>query len=182
MPTRLSSFSFSFASSRVATTHPLRSNCLLSFDPSCKLLHFSSWLLYPTIPTVSQCRHTNSFSVPCLRSTNKRPGLADSNNALSLSLVSPSKSGLRLVDTFHPDFTYPIFGVDEKIFGYKGLKIGLRFRANDMRPHVQITYSNKLTPSAGMDEPTDVKAVLQEHLPKSKQTAVAFTNSAHLHT
>ncbi|KAG6047372.1 histone acetyltransferase 1 [Claviceps sp. Clav50 group G5] len=99
--------------------------------------------------------------------------LADSNDALSLSLVSPSKSGLRLVDTFHPDFTYPIFGEDEKIFGYKGLKIGLRFRANDMRPHVQINYSNKLTPSAGVDEPTDIKAMLQGHLPK-----IAFTRSS----
>jgi len=89
-----------------------------------------------------------------------------------VSLVSPSKSGLRLVDTFHPKFTYSIFGDDEKIFGYKGLKISLRYRANDMRPHLDVTYSNKLTPPAGVDEPTDVKAVLQQgnHLPKGKRT------------
>ncbi|KAG6007083.1 histone acetyltransferase 1 [Claviceps maximensis] len=101
--------------------------------------------------------------------------LADSNDALSVSLVSPSKSGLRLVDTFHPKFTYPIFGDDEKIFGYKNLRINLRYRANDMRPHLDVTYSNKLTPSAGVDEPTDVKAVLEEgnHLPK-----VAFVKSS----
>ncbi|KAG5922813.1 histone acetyltransferase 1 [Claviceps africana] len=101
--------------------------------------------------------------------------LADSNDALSISLVSPSKSGLRLVDTFHPKFTYPIFGDDEKIFGYKDLKISLRYRANDMRPHLDVTYSNKLTPPPGVDEPTDVKTVLQEgnHLPK-----VAFVKSS----
>ncbi|KAG6018742.1 histone acetyltransferase 1 [Claviceps citrina] len=94
--------------------------------------------------------------------------LVDSNDALTVSLVSPSKSGLRLVDTFHPKFTYPIFGDDEKIFGYRDLKISLHYRANDMRPHVDITYKNKLTPPPGVDEPTDVEAVLREggHLPK----------------
>lgn len=27
------------------------------------------------------------------------------------------------IQPFHPDFTYPIFGEQEKIFGYKGLDI-----------------------------------------------------------
>ncbi|QPH01278.1 histone acetyltransferase 1 [Epichloe festucae Fl1] len=101
--------------------------------------------------------------------------LVDSNDALSVSLVSPSKSGLRLVDTFHPKFTYPIFGDEEKIFGYRDLKISLRYRANDMRPHVDVAYSKKLAPPAGVDEPTDINAILQEgnHLPK-----VAFVKSS----
>lgn len=87
-----------------------------------------------------------------------------------MSLVSPSKSGLRLVDTFHPKFTYPIFGDEEKIFGYRDLKISLRYRANDMRPHVDVAYSKKLAPPAGVDEPADINAILQEgnHLPKGK--------------
>lgn len=85
-----------------------------------------------------------------------------------MSLVSPSKSGLRLVGTFHPKFTYPIFGDEEKIFGYRDLKMNLRFRANDMRPHLETSYSKKLSPPAGVEEPTDINAVLQEgnHLPK----------------
>ncbi|EFY98832.1 histone acetyl transferase HAT1 [Metarhizium robertsii] len=101
--------------------------------------------------------------------------LVDSNDALNVSLVSPSKSGLRLVGSFHPSFTYPIFGDEEKIFGYKDLKISLRFRANDMRPHLETTYSKKLSPSAGVEEPTDINAVLQtgNHLPK-----VAFVKSS----
>ncbi|KHN99538.1 Histone acetyltransferase type B, catalytic subunit [Metarhizium album ARSEF 1941] len=101
--------------------------------------------------------------------------VVDANDALSLSLVSPSKSGLRLVGSFHPNFTYPIFGEEEKIFGYKDLKISLRFRANDMRPHLETTYRKKLSPPAGVEEPTDIKAVFQEgnHLPK-----VAFVKSS----
>ncbi|KAM4060189.1 histone acetyltransferase type B catalytic subunit [Hirsutella rhossiliensis] len=94
--------------------------------------------------------------------------LENANEALAVSLVSPSSSGLRSVATFHPKFTYAIFGDDEKIFGYKDLKVGLRFRANDMRPHLHTSYSKKLKPPAGVDEPTDVAAVLAEggHLPK----------------
>ncbi|KAK2592484.1 histone acetyltransferase 1 [Conoideocrella luteorostrata] len=94
--------------------------------------------------------------------------LVDSNDALSVSLVSPSKSGLQLVDTFHPKFTYPIFGDDERIFGYKDLKISLRYRANDMRPHVDVTYSKKLIPPAGVEEPTKIRTVLRQggHLPR----------------
>ncbi|EGX96865.1 histone acetyltransferase type b catalytic subunit, putative [Cordyceps militaris CM01] len=87
--------------------------------------------------------------------------LADSNTALNVSLVSPTPSGLQLISTFHPSFTYPIFGEDEKIFGYKDLKINLRYRANDMRPHVQTSYSRKFTP-IGETEPMDVVGMLKE--------------------
>lgn len=85
---------------------------------------------------------------------------------LNISLVSPTPSGLQLISTFNPSFTYPIFGEDEKIFGYKNLKIDLRYRANDMRPHVQTSYSSKFTP-IGETEAMDVLGMLKEdaHLP-----------------
>jgi hypothetical protein len=37
-----------------------------------------------------------------------------------------------------------------------------------MRPHLGVTYSKKLSPPAGVEDPTDINAVLQEgnHLPK----------------
>lgn len=99
-----------------------------------------------------------------------------SNDALSINLVAPSKSGLQSVATFHPKFTYEIFGEEEKIFGYKDLKINLRYRANDMRPHVKISHSKKLK-SSPLDEtqPDNVAVILQEgnHLPK-----VAFVKEA----
>ena len=95
-------------------------------------------------------------------------GSASANDALSITLLTPTRSGLQPLTTFGPKFTYPIFGDDETIFGYKNLKINLRYRANDMRPHVSIKYSKKVTWVG--NEPADIKAILQDnqHLPKGK--------------
>ncbi|KAL7939040.1 acyl-CoA N-acyltransferase [Trichoderma chlorosporum] len=100
--------------------------------------------------------------------------LEDANEAFNISLVAPSKSGLKTIATFNPKFTYSIFGDEEKILGYKDLKIHLRYRANDMRPHLRVAYSKKLKP-VGEHEPADVKEILEEggHLPK-----VAFVNAS----
>lgn len=100
--------------------------------------------------------------------------LQDANDAFSISLVSPSKSGLSTIATFQPKFTYSIFGEEEKIFGYKDLKIQLRYRANDMRPHLRHTYGKKFKP-VGEHEPTDVVDILESggHLPK-----VAFAKAS----
>lgn len=81
--------------------------------------------------------------------------------------MSPSKSGLSTIATFQPKFTFSIFGEEEKIFGYKDLKIQLRYRANDMRPHLRVAYGKKFKP-VGEHEPTDVVDILENggHLPK----------------
>lgn len=117
-------------------------------------------------PDIEECgyklspRQGLSLTVPA--------GMENANEALTISLVSPSSSGIKSVASFHPKFTYAIFGDEEKVFGYKDLKISLRFRANDMRPHLRTSYSKKLKPPAGVEEPIDVAAVLEEggHLPK----------------
>ncbi|CRK30546.1 hypothetical protein BN1708_005187 [Verticillium longisporum] len=95
---------------------------------------------------------------------------ANANDALNIGLVRPTDAGLKAIATFNPRFTYPIFGNEEQIFGYKGLKINLRYSANDMRPHVQITSKEKFK-AIGDTEPTDIRAVLQEHLP-----SIAFSS------
>jgi histone acetyltransferase 1 len=94
-------------------------------------------------------------------------GITSSNDALNISLVAPTKSGLQSISTFNPRFTYPIFGEEEKIFGYKGLKINLRYRANDMRPHLKVSHTKVFKPQ-GDAEPDDIVGILQEgnHLPK----------------
>ncbi|KAF4989987.1 hypothetical protein FGRMN_8761 [Fusarium graminum] len=99
--------------------------------------------------------------------------LASANDAIHISLVAPSESGLHHIATFNPRHTYSIFGEDEQIFGYKDLKISLRYRANDMRPHIKTSYSKKFK-AVGGPEPTDVSAILEEgnHLPK-----IAFAKS-----
>ncbi|KAL7927999.1 histone acetyltransferase type B [Trichoderma austrokoningii] len=100
--------------------------------------------------------------------------LEDANDALNISLVSPSKSGLSTIATFHPKFTHSIFGEDEKIFGYKDSKVQLRYRANDMRPHLRHTYAKKFKP-VGEYEPTDIVEILESggHLPR-----VAFAKAS----
>ncbi|KAI5465603.1 acyl-CoA N-acyltransferase [Mariannaea sp. PMI_226] len=98
---------------------------------------------------------------------NAEDWLANANDAIKISLVSPSETGLQNIATFNPKFTYSIFGDEEQIFGYKDLNISLRYRANDMRPHLNITYKHKFK-SAGDVEPTDIAGILKEgnHLPK----------------
>jgi histone acetyltransferase 1 len=62
--------------------------------------------------------------------------------------------------------TYQIFE-EEQIFGYKNPKIELRYRANDMRPHLNITQSAKLKETEEA-KPTNIAGLLMDgnHLPK----------------
>ncbi|PYI26139.1 histone acetyltransferase type B catalytic subunit [Aspergillus indologenus CBS 114.80] len=71
----------------------------------------------------------------------------DANDALQLSLVQPAEDAkLKTLSDFQPQFTYPIFGDEEQIFGYKGLIIRMRFAAHDLRPHIHISYDEKFKP------------------------------------
>lgn len=94
-------------------------------------------------------------------------GSTDSNKAINISLVTPGATGLTTLHTFNPNNTYSIFGDEERIFGYQGLKINIRYNACDMRPSLQITYSKKFK-TVGETSATDLKAVLEEYLPRSQ--------------
>lgn len=85
----------------------------------------------------------------------------DSNEALQLALFSPLASSSL---TFHPDYTYPIFGDAETIYGYKGLRITLAFAGWDMRGYLKVTWGEKISPSLGV-EVEDVTETLKEYLP-----------------
>ncbi|KAL2021070.1 hypothetical protein VTK56DRAFT_7725 [Thermocarpiscus australiensis] len=90
----------------------------------------------------------------------------DANEALFVSLVSLSPSRQSFArQTFHPRFTYPIFGDDEVIFGYQNPRIYLQYNATDMRPNVSVTYSKKAE-AAGTGQPTDIEGTLRNHLPE----------------
>ena len=70
-------------------------------------------------------------------------GTCDANDAVHLTIVQPDQEMPKTLTSFHPQFTYPIFGDEEQIFGYRGLIIRLRFAAHDLRPHVHISYDEK---------------------------------------
>jgi histone acetyltransferase 1 len=94
-------------------------------------------------------------------------GSSDSNEAIEISLVIQDDGAAKALHTFNPKFTYSIFGDEESIFGYKGLKVSIRYHACDMRPSVKITWDKKFK-TVGEVEPLDVKAALEEYLPKSE--------------
>ena len=98
-------------------------------------------------------------------------GSTDSNRAVNIFLVTSGLGGLRTLHSFHPAFTYAIFGQEERIFGYQGLNITLRYNACDMRPSLQILYNRKFK-TVGETSATDLKAVLEGYLPKSKYILV----------
>ncbi|KAL8803814.1 MAG: hypothetical protein Q9182_002946 [Xanthomendoza sp. 2 TL-2023] len=68
---------------------------------------------------------------------------SNANEALHISFVQAGQETPVKLSTFHPKFTYPIFGEAECIFGYQGLNINLCFAAHDLLPNVAVTYDKK---------------------------------------
>ncbi|KAI1115055.1 histone acetyltransferase type B catalytic subunit [Nemania sp. NC0429] len=90
---------------------------------------------------------------------------ANANEALTISLVRPSAaSTTEKLASFNPKFTYPIFGEEERIFGYKGLKINLQFDARNLRPHLSVSSAKKFNAVSEV-EAVNVREVMKEFLP-----------------
>ncbi|EMD39536.1 hypothetical protein CERSUDRAFT_150068 [Gelatoporia subvermispora B] len=70
---------------------------------------------------------------------------------------------------FHPTFTYPIciFGEDEKIYGYQGLMIDLKFASGSLAQLLSISYSERLPSSTAVD---DIEGALSKHIPPGYDT------------
>ena len=96
----------------------------------------------------------------------------DSNEALKLTLLGPLGANPL---TFHPDYTYPVFGDAETIYGYKGLIIDLGFAGWDMRGFLKVSWHEKINPSLGI-EAEDVAETLKEHLPEGTIATRIFVN------
>ena len=90
-------------------------------------------------------------------------------------MIRPGAQGPKTLTKFNPKFTYPIFGDEEQIFGYKGLKIHLRYNASDMRPNLQIEYAKKFK-AVGETVPADIKTILSEFLPQSMFRSTVSSN------
>jgi len=91
-------------------------------------------------------------------------GSVNANDAVHVSLIQPGIDGPTVLQDFHPQFTYPIVGEAEQIFGYKDLDIGIQFAAHDLRPHVVISYDRKFA-TVGSTSALDVNKKLKEFLP-----------------
>ncbi|KAI5116562.1 hypothetical protein M0805_001547 [Coniferiporia weirii] len=91
----------------------------------------------------------------------------DSNQALELSLVRAPEdkealSGDENYEGFHPTFTYPIFGEEEKVYGYRDLVIDLRFASGSLLQYLSVSSSEKLQSSSTVD---DVEGTLYKFIP-----------------
>lgn len=64
-----------------------------------------------------------------------------STNATNISLVDTKKGKIA---SFKPSFTYPIFGENEQVFGYKSLEMILVFDSRNFTPFVNVKYTEKL--------------------------------------
>ncbi|OWZ72371.1 histone acetyltransferase type B catalytic subunit [Cryptococcus neoformans] len=96
--------------------------------------------------------------------------ISDSNQVLNLQMVrTPEDASLlqyeeqQNLDVFSPAFTYPIFGDNEKIFGYKGLDIKLHFASGSLRQYLDISFDAKLASST--TPPDEIEGALYKFIP-----------------
>lgn len=95
-------------------------------------------------------------------------GASNANDAIHIQQVIPDAGSHKSINTFNPTYTHTIFGDEESIFGFKGLRINLLYNATDMRPCVSVEFKKKYK-TVGDVEPTDINAALEPYLPPSKQ-------------
>ncbi|KAJ9112758.1 hypothetical protein QFC20_002083 [Naganishia adeliensis] len=100
--------------------------------------------------------------------------VADANQAVSLRLVRDPKDenykdivGIngdrRVLEPFHPTFTYPIFGDKKVIFGYKGLKVRIDMASGSLKEYLSITYREKINSTATPAD--DIEGILYKFIP-----------------
>ncbi|KAL8689311.1 MAG: hypothetical protein Q9218_004988 [Villophora microphyllina] len=88
----------------------------------------------------------------------------NANEALNISFIQAGQNSPAILSTFHPKFTYPIFGEEESIFGYQGLNINLRFAAHDLQPNVSVKYEKEFK-AVGEIEALNIEDALREWIP-----------------
>ncbi|KAF3770353.1 acyl-CoA N-acyltransferase [Cryphonectria parasitica EP155] len=107
------------------------------------------------------------------------------SNILNISLVTKAEQGRpKTIASFRPTWTYPIVNNDEEtIYGYKGLKISLRFNASDMRPHISHTSTKRVPATVAIAESPEIRDLFEPFLPpvafgKAADFEVAVQNSS----
>ncbi|QIX00280.1 hypothetical protein AMS68_005797 [Peltaster fructicola] len=102
-----------------------------------------------------------------------------SSNANERFLITLARADGEPHASFQPEFTYPIFGEQEAIFGYKGLLIELNFAAHSLEPRLHISY-DAIYRAQGDIKPTDIKAAITDFLPEEAflDTQISYTDAA----
>ncbi|KAJ3191391.1 hypothetical protein HK101_007817 [Irineochytrium annulatum] len=101
---------------------------------------------------------------------------SDSNEMMELKLVHASDSHPRdaanasqeeATRTFHPEFTYPLFGEEQVVFGYRRPVVRLHYAAGSLATYLGFTYAERIDDdeSERGAKAQDVMKTLQEHVP-----------------
>ncbi|XP_022087099.1 histone acetyltransferase type B catalytic subunit-like isoform X2 [Acanthaster planci] len=70
--------------------------------------------------------------------------VCDANQVIELKLVRSEADVFDDGKIFHPEFTHQLFGQNENIFGYKGLRVQLFFTAGRLVPYLHMTCTEKV--------------------------------------
>jgi len=94
----------------------------------------------------------------------------DSNEALAFKLVRSKEDMNEDFDEsedniFDPEMTHQIYGQNEEIYGYKGLKVHLYASAAKLKFYCDINYDEKIKPKRGEPEADDLVKPLADLLP-----------------
>ncbi|CDH48914.1 histone acetyltransferase type b catalyticsubunit [Lichtheimia corymbifera JMRC:FSU:9682] len=105
------------------------------------------------------------------------PWIAKTTESMEISLVRPNFSDAESTEpttatTFEPNFTYPIYGEQEVVFGYKDLSIQLSYTSGSLRLYPRVDYSAKYQSASGSSSSNsdqvhadDVFGMIKEYLP-----------------
>ncbi len=96
-----------------------------------------------------------------------------SSNSNECFTVDLKRGDGSTVASFQPEFTYPIFGEEEAIFGYQDLSINLTFAAHSLKPHLNIDYSSKFQ-AQGEVSATDIYEALKDFLPHAAFSSQSY--------
>ncbi|XP_020846623.1 histone acetyltransferase type B catalytic subunit [Phascolarctos cinereus] len=89
----------------------------------------------------------------------------NTNEAIQLKLVRFAEDLDNDSTTFNPEYSHQIFGDDETVFGYKGLKIILYYNAGNLSTLFRIEYASKVSENFDCVEADDVESKIREIIP-----------------
>jgi len=101
--------------------------------------------------------------------------VTDANEILEFKMIRKPEDMSDSNIVFKPEMCHQIYGDNENIFGYKGLKISLYMTAASLRTYVNYTYSDKVDPRKTDGLPADdvisplVKILAPESYTDSKE-------------
>merc|ERR1739838_198077 len=99
--------------------------------------------------------------------------VADSNEVLEFKLVRNPEDLENDGCSFKPEMTHQVYGDNERIFGYSGLKVKVYYSACRFTPYFAFTYKEKINPAKyeGV-EPDPVLKSLSEYYPPGYLTNI----------